>query len=195
MRKRERARRGIQGWWILLNVVHRIDGFLRIVVIGVPNESEATAPTGVTVLNNHLDRWREFRLDSACASRVSRRRLRRSVRSRARAHNKKTISGTSLLYENHTNETRTARREENILLLRPDRTLRTSASEYPPPCATQGRCVMVSRCLDVIGGIRPVQECIWSYPINNLDMLSDDEKRCCLVWMTVSLRGTGLRCP
>ncbi len=55
-RERERRARGKQGWWILLNVVHRIDGFLRIVVVGVPNESEATAPTGVTVLNNHLDR-------------------------------------------------------------------------------------------------------------------------------------------
>ena len=83
--EREREERGKQGWWILLNVVHRVDGLLRIVVVGVPNESEATAPTGVTVLNNHLDRRRKSRLEPACPSWFSRRRLMRSGRARPRA--------------------------------------------------------------------------------------------------------------
>lgn len=41
-------------WWVLLDVVHRGDGSLRVVLVRVPNESEATAAAGVTILNHNL---------------------------------------------------------------------------------------------------------------------------------------------
>ena len=37
-----------------LDVVHRIDGSLGLLLAGESNESEATAATGVTILNDNL---------------------------------------------------------------------------------------------------------------------------------------------
>lgn len=41
-------------WWVLLDVVHRGDGSLRVVLVRVSNESEATAAAGVTILDHDL---------------------------------------------------------------------------------------------------------------------------------------------
>lgn len=47
------------GSMVLLHVVHRRDGFLGVLIIGVPNETEASTPASVAVLNDDLiKRWK-----------------------------------------------------------------------------------------------------------------------------------------
>ena len=46
----ERGQAGLH----LLDVVHGLDGLLGIILVGVTDEAESTAPTSVTVLNHNL---------------------------------------------------------------------------------------------------------------------------------------------
>lgn len=48
-------------WLVLLDVVHRGDGSLRVVLVRVSNESKATAAAGVTILDHDLSNGEHLR--------------------------------------------------------------------------------------------------------------------------------------
>jgi len=60
----EGHRGGEGGGGFLLDVVHRVDGLLCVIIVGVPNKTKSTAAASVAVLDNHLLRGRPARVRS-----------------------------------------------------------------------------------------------------------------------------------
>lgn len=50
----------------LLDVVHRRDGLLGIIFVGIADKAETSAAAGITVLDDHLDTGGNSRLIHRC---------------------------------------------------------------------------------------------------------------------------------